>query len=325
MLEISPVLTGTFDRPDYIPAAANVNRGDDIAATATSSIDPRRYSQFDRTASQVSDATMSFGDVLDLLNPLQHIPVISSVYRAITGDTINPVARVAGDILYGAALGGIGALAGGAGAVADSAMEAKTGKDVTGTVIAGLFGDDTPTNVTQLASNETASTEEAPPFQQPAAIQSVTPAALASVTTPEAPAAPPANAPEGMQLVKSFPLTNAMAGNKLPYGGVMAPLPNFHDENLKMSIAKATGVRIGNTVYPDRIKSGMRSLPPAIPVAKAAPPADTAATTGGDITASAQATQTAPIPDGLKDDALIMKALNAYRSTAENGGGKTAN
>ncbi|MDP6473864.1 MAG: hypothetical protein QF894_03030 [Alphaproteobacteria bacterium] len=29
-----------------------------------------------------------FDDFLDLINPLQHIPIISTIYREITGDTI---------------------------------------------------------------------------------------------------------------------------------------------------------------------------------------------------------------------------------------------
>ena len=39
---------------------------------------------------------LTFGDVLDVINPLQHIPVVSTIYRAITGDEISPGARVAG-------------------------------------------------------------------------------------------------------------------------------------------------------------------------------------------------------------------------------------
>jgi hypothetical protein len=31
---------------------------------------------------------ISFGDVLSALNPLQYLPVVGSIYRAVTGDTI---------------------------------------------------------------------------------------------------------------------------------------------------------------------------------------------------------------------------------------------
>ena len=33
----------------------------------------------------------TFLDMLDIINPLQHIPVVSTLYRAITGDTIEPI------------------------------------------------------------------------------------------------------------------------------------------------------------------------------------------------------------------------------------------
>lgn len=77
---------------------------------------------------------LSFGDVLDTLNPLQHIPVVSSIYRELTGDTISPGARVAGGALYG---GPIGLVA----SVFDAAVEAVSGSDLGEHVIATLTGD----------------------------------------------------------------------------------------------------------------------------------------------------------------------------------------
>ncbi|MBI2803279.1 MAG: hypothetical protein HYX63_23930 [Gammaproteobacteria bacterium] len=47
----------------------------------------------------------SFSDVLDLVNPLQHIPIIGSLYRKLTGDVIAPAIRVAGGALFGGPLG----------------------------------------------------------------------------------------------------------------------------------------------------------------------------------------------------------------------------
>ncbi|MTH98261.1 hypothetical protein [Roseibium sp. RKSG952] len=56
---------------------------------------------------QVESTGLSrFADLVDVLNPLQHIPVISHVYRAITNDQISDGARYAGHALYGAAFGG---------------------------------------------------------------------------------------------------------------------------------------------------------------------------------------------------------------------------
>jgi hypothetical protein len=47
----------------------------------------------------------TFSDFLSVINPLQHIPVVSSLYRWATGDTIKPVARVVGGALYGGPIG----------------------------------------------------------------------------------------------------------------------------------------------------------------------------------------------------------------------------
>lgn len=64
----------------------------------------------------------SFGDILDTLNPLQHLPIVSTLYRAFTGDAIAPAPRVLGDALFG---GPIGAATG----VANAVLKYLSGKD----------------------------------------------------------------------------------------------------------------------------------------------------------------------------------------------------
>ncbi|MFN7114619.1 MAG: hypothetical protein ACK4PK_09725 [Alphaproteobacteria bacterium] len=73
--------------------------------------------------------------VLDIINPLQHIPVISTMYRHITGDEISPVARIAGGALFG---GPVGLAAG----VVNAAVENSTGKDIGGNMLAMVSGGD---------------------------------------------------------------------------------------------------------------------------------------------------------------------------------------
>lgn len=46
-----------------------------------------------------------FGDVLDIVNPLQHIPVVSQYYRDWTGDDMGYISQVAGGALWGGSLG----------------------------------------------------------------------------------------------------------------------------------------------------------------------------------------------------------------------------
>ena len=54
-----------------------------------------------------------FGEVLDTVNPLQHVPGVSEAYRAVTKDKISEGAKLAGHIGFGAALGGpVGAVIG---------------------------------------------------------------------------------------------------------------------------------------------------------------------------------------------------------------------
>jgi len=47
----------------------------------------------------------TFGDILDIVNPLQHIPVISTIYRKISGDIIAPSMQIAGDAIFGGPIG----------------------------------------------------------------------------------------------------------------------------------------------------------------------------------------------------------------------------
>jgi len=52
-----------------------------------------------------------FADLIDIVNPLQHIPIVSNIYRGITGDTIGSFANIVGSTLFGGPIGGGLALA----------------------------------------------------------------------------------------------------------------------------------------------------------------------------------------------------------------------
>lgn len=51
------------------------------------------------------DDGFNFRDVLDLINPIQHIPIIGNIYRNLTGDVAAPAIRIAGGALFGGPLG----------------------------------------------------------------------------------------------------------------------------------------------------------------------------------------------------------------------------
>jgi hypothetical protein len=82
-----------------------------------------------------TDDGFSFGDLLDIINPLQHLPIISTIYRHLTGDTIKPMEQIAGDTLFGGLTGLVSS-------VADYAFEKITGKDLGDTVYAFVTGED---------------------------------------------------------------------------------------------------------------------------------------------------------------------------------------
>jgi hypothetical protein len=48
---------------------------------------------------------LTFGDVLDIINPLHHIPVVSTIYRMATEDDIGIGSRLLGGALFGGPLG----------------------------------------------------------------------------------------------------------------------------------------------------------------------------------------------------------------------------
>jgi hypothetical protein len=95
------------------------------------------------------DEVFGLDDLADLVNPLQHIPVVSQIYRAVTGDEINGAAELLGALPFGPS----SFLT----SVADLAVRETTGKDMGGNVIAMLFGSgDTPSNDGLAAAKEKA-------------------------------------------------------------------------------------------------------------------------------------------------------------------------
>ena len=84
-----------------------------------------------------TNGSFSFKDILDMINPLQHLPVISTLYRKLTGETIGGVARIVGGAIYGRA-GGIASMIS---SVANAIFGAVTGKDMGERIYAAIFGE----------------------------------------------------------------------------------------------------------------------------------------------------------------------------------------
>ncbi len=71
----------------------------------------------------------TFLDFLDIINPLQNIPVVSTLYRSLTGDTIDPASRLGGGALFGGPIGAILSLV-------NIVVNEGTGKDIGENVLA---------------------------------------------------------------------------------------------------------------------------------------------------------------------------------------------
>ena len=83
-------------------------------------------------ATAAPDPGLGFEDLIDAVNPLQHLPVVSAVYREASGDGISLPSRLAGAFLFGGPTGL-------AGAVALTVFEEITGDTILGH-LSGLFG-----------------------------------------------------------------------------------------------------------------------------------------------------------------------------------------
>ena len=90
----------------------------------------------------------TFDDIIDVINPLQHLPVVSAFYRWFTGDTISPASRMAGAALFGGPVGF-------AVAVANLAVEEASGRDLGDQAVALLFGGEDDAGPTDIAEAPT--------------------------------------------------------------------------------------------------------------------------------------------------------------------------
>lgn len=149
--------------------------------------------------SSASDSGPSFHDLLNIVNPLQHIPIVSTIYRAVTGDTINPISRLAGDALYGGLWGFVSS-------AANVAFEEITGKDFGDTVLAFLEGDNGDSTVASSAPASSSGTDTAVASNQSASGAAAVTATLAALA-PAAATKPPAQLAAGTTSPITSPIT----------------------------------------------------------------------------------------------------------------------
>jgi len=136
------------------------------------------------SAKHSADDDFTFDDLVSIVNPLQHIPVVSTIYRSLTGETIKPFERILGDTLYGGVWGCVSA-------VANVVYQDITGKDFGQTVLD--FAKDTVLGNEDDAQTATAS--NATPDSPSITASSINPGVSTATAQPAslpAPAATPA-------------------------------------------------------------------------------------------------------------------------------------
>lgn len=152
-------------------------------ATSAASLDPRPPTAASAEANGGDTAFwgedgFDFGDLLDLINPLQHLPIISTLYREITGDTIAPGPRLLGGAAFGGPLGM-------ASAMVNLAIEDTTGRDIGANALA-LFDRAPPASKVVAPEVVAIATTETAPLQAPVLAQTQAP--LLAQTEASAPA-----------------------------------------------------------------------------------------------------------------------------------------
>lgn len=138
----------------------------------------------------------SFKTLLDIVNPLQHIPVVSTVYQKLTGDIASPGADLVGGALFGGPIGL-------AVAAVDTSVKDETGKDIGGHVLA-LFDSGSPNAATAVAQ----AGDPAPAPTQSTPTQSASATAAAAPEDASSPVAP-----DKQQTAAAAPNANADADN----------------------------------------------------------------------------------------------------------------
>ena len=249
------------------PAHAAVQTQRDTAADAAGR--DRFREQGAKAEHETAAMELEFADLLDVINPLQHIPVVSSLYRELTGDEIKAPARVLGGFLFGGPVGLVGS-------VANAAIEEASGRDLGETVMAWAFGagDDGSANLAEAPRPAETLAEIAPAAGAP------TPAAASAI--PPAAAGIPATV---MTSGESGPRPNRAAAPAAPSrDGAPDALPDAGGET-------AAGPMLSGKAAIDAFVNDLKA------VGRSAAPAVGSA--AGPVAQAAETPQTRPVPENL--------------------------
>lgn len=85
------------------------------------------------TKDRGGNGDFTFGDILDIVNPFHHIPIVSTAYRFVTNDKISPLSKIIGGTIYGRVFGFIAS-------VVNVVVETVTGKDIGDYILTAVTG-----------------------------------------------------------------------------------------------------------------------------------------------------------------------------------------
>ena len=153
----------------------------------------------------------TFRDFLDVINPLHHLPVIGTLYRAITDDEIAPAPRVIGGALFGGIAGFVAGLV-------NAVVEDETGSDLGEKALALIgVGGDTTALAQNTAAAGPAADKIAPATDAVTTESSALPAAASGAAVQPIVAATATSAPEKLGAIggAGAPTASPAATNKL--------------------------------------------------------------------------------------------------------------
>lgn len=99
---ILPAQNSAMTKPETKPFEMVSGQNDRMAGSV-----PVKNPSFAENIAEADADSFGFGDIVDMINPLQHIPVVSNFYQSATGDTIGAIAMIVGGAIFGGPLGAL--------------------------------------------------------------------------------------------------------------------------------------------------------------------------------------------------------------------------
>ncbi len=141
---VSAIQSNEVWQPRFMPASFRQDPADDAIQFNDLALDAAPEAEKDDGFQAFGDDGFTVLDALDIINPLQHLPLVGPLYRELTGDSLDPFSRIAGSTLFFGPLGT-------AVSSANVALEEFTGKDMGGHFIALMKEQDTKVRDTEIA------------------------------------------------------------------------------------------------------------------------------------------------------------------------------